>query len=253
MNKVRKVLKWLLVFLLIIIFFGCFFDKNYVGTIILILLILLVTIPSNKIKERIRLSINAKTKTVIIILGILATFISIGSSSSNKNNNVNVNQNQVVPKTGEQNALELSDDNKRDLQEVYLSFMAIPEGADAEMASWKLLLESGASAAEAYLKIDDLIALNSNVKDRAANLIAPTYLSKKSKDNFNKAKEDLGVAYYSRNEALEQAKVYLNKQDLEALGEFRKQLNLADSFALSAVSSMTLVLLENKVEVPTIE
>lgn len=252
MSAVKKFLKWAFVVLLIGALFTCVSSRNYLGIILAVVLIPLIIFPLEKIVEKTKIQITPKNKKWLVIVGFFILMMSFSSAANNTTTTNQSTQSAVVTKPEIQKTAELSIENKKDLQESYIAFVAIPKGADESLSIWQKNLSSGASTADAYLQVDTLIALNDNVRSRASSLVAPAYLSSESKDKFNKAKDDMSTAYYSKNKALEQAKIYLNNKDLEALSKFKKQLELANAFSVTAITSMMAVLVDNKVEIPAL-
>jgi len=259
-DKLKTAGKWFLGFAFVASLFAALSNKHFVSALIWVAMTAVLFLPREKIKEKLKVDLSNKGKAIIIFIGFIAAASFDPSATSaptqvNQPSQANTAEVKQVSKPIEQQnnkQTELSAADKKALQEFYKKFADVPSNADKQYDLWSKSLTDGSSPATAYLNADVIINLNDKVRTDVRKLQSPAFLNEGDKEKIKEAITNLSTAYYTRNEALEQAKKYLNTQDLEALSKFKEKINLSSSFSMSAIASLMEVMTNNKVDFPSL-
>lgn len=255
-DKLKTAGKWFLGFVFVVSFFSALTEKHFGTAIVWALISAILFLPKEKIQEKFKISVSNKAKAILIFIGFVVAsslnpdIVPRSSTQQTPKPAAEVKQTNktAVPQANKPAGLSAAD--KKALQDFYKKFVEVPSNADKQYDLWSKSLSNGSSPATAYMNANVLIELNDQVRTNIRNLDAPAFLSDEDKDKINKAKSDLSTAYYTRNDALEQGKKYLNTQDLEALQNFKDKVSLSSSFSFSALGKLMEVMTSNKVDLP---
>ena len=251
----KTVGKWFLGFAFVASLFAALSNKLFVSALLWAAMTVVLFLPRDKVKEKLKIDVSNKTKAILIFIGFMAATTlnpEVTGKAAEQSKNKPTEVKQVVNKVVDQSKkpVGLSAADKKALQDFYKKFINVPSNADKQYDLWSKSLSNGSSPATAYMNANVLINLNDQVRTDIRKLEAPSFLSDDDKAKIDEAKTNLSTAYYTRNDALEQGKKYLNTQDLEALQKFKDKVSLSSSFSFSALGKLMEVLTTNKVDLP---
>jgi len=255
-DKLKTVGKWFLGFAFVVSLFTALSNKLFMPALLWAAMTAVLFMPREKIKEKFKIDLSNKVKAIVIFIGFIAAS-TLNPDVTGKTVEQPINKPAEVKQAVDKKATEqnnkptgLSTTDKKALQDFYKKFINVPNNADEQYEVWSKSLSNGSSPATAYMNANVLISLNDQVRTDIRKLEAPSFLSDDDKAKINEAKTNLSTAYYTRNDALEQGKKYLNTQDLEALQKFKDKVSLSSSFSFSALGKLMEVLTTNKVDLP---
>ncbi|KKR33125.1 MAG: hypothetical protein UT64_C0014G0008 [Candidatus Falkowbacteria bacterium GW2011_GWF2_39_8] len=252
----KTVGKWFLGFAFVVSLFTALSNKLFMSALLWAAMTAVLFLPRERVKEKFKVDVSNKAKVILIFIGFIAASTlnpEVTGKTVEQPQGKPAEVKQVASKVAEPKNIQpagLSATDKKSLQDFYKKFISVPNNADKQYELWSKSLSSGSSPATAYMNANVLINLNDEVRTNIRKLEAPAFLSDDDKAKINEAKTDLSTAYYTRNDALEQGKKYLNTQDLEALQKFKDKVSLSSSFTFSALGKLMEVLTTNKVDLP---